>query len=134
MGKGERLKMPFGKYYGTAVADLPYGYAMWLWNNVDLPRWGIKCAVRDRLGLSDEEEGEDKDDALLQELGEIQERLEQALHTGRQPQRALLEAADENERLKQCMKTVYRKLSFRCHPDRGGDHEAMVLLNELLGA
>jgi hypothetical protein len=123
-------RMPFGKHKNKPISELPPSYALWLWNNVDLARWGIEGAVKDALGLSDDEGGDEGDDAAL---GELQERLEQAVFQAQQLQQRLLGAQAENEQLKRRMKTAYRKLSFRCHPDRGGDHETMVLVNELLG-
>ena len=123
--------MPFGKHKNKPIAQLPHSYVLWLWNNVDLARWGIESAVKDALGFcdADEEDNEEDDDSL----GELQERLEQAVFQAQQLQQRLLEAQAENEQLKQRMKTAFRKLSLQCHPDRGGDHETMVLVNELLG-
>ena len=124
-------RMPFGKHKNKPISKLPQSYVLWLWNNVDLARWGIEGAVKDALGMADDDEANGEDDDAL---GELQERLEQAVFQGQQLQQRLLEAQAENEQLKQRMKTAFRKLSFQCHPDRGGDHETMVLVNELLGA
>jgi hypothetical protein len=47
------MLMPFGKYRGEYVADLPEGYLRWLWETVDL-REPLLSAVRSALeGVSD---------------------------------------------------------------------------------
>jgi len=42
--------MPFGKYKGWPVSELPYHYLRWLWENVEL-REPLRTAVREALGL-----------------------------------------------------------------------------------
>jgi hypothetical protein len=45
------MNMPFGKYKGHPVEDLPENYLNWLWENVEL-RGGLRVAVEDALERS----------------------------------------------------------------------------------
>ena len=80
-------RMPFGKHKNKPISKLPQSYVLWLWNNVDLARWGIEGAVKDALGMVDDDEANGEDDDAL---GELQERLEQAVFQGQQLQQRLL--------------------------------------------
>ena len=40
------------KHKNKPISALPHSYVLWLWNNVDLARWGIESAVKDALGWS----------------------------------------------------------------------------------
>lgn len=42
------MLMPFGKYQGCYVEDLPQNYLRWLWENIDL-REPLLSAVQDSL-------------------------------------------------------------------------------------
>ncbi|RKZ24931.1 hypothetical protein DRQ26_06760 [bacterium] len=48
--KERTLRMPFGKYRGLPVTDLPPSYLRWLWENIEL-REPLRSAVREALGL-----------------------------------------------------------------------------------
>lgn len=85
-------KMPFGKYRGCPVEDLPEGYLNWLIENVDL-REPLRTAVYDAL--------------------------ERQWNT----EPATMPAANN-------VKTVYRKLARKYHPDTGGSTQAMQAINE----
>jgi hypothetical protein len=122
-----KKKMLFGKHKGKFVENLPVGYLLWLYNNVDLDRWGIRCAVEAALGM-DEEDTEDDEPTV----GVIEERLEQVIREKQQVERRLLESQGELHKLRDRFRLGYRRLSFVCHPDRGGSHDLMVLVNDLL--
>jgi hypothetical protein len=49
------MRMPFGKYRGCEVSDLPESYLRWLWENCDL-REPLHSAVRDTLDLGEEDD------------------------------------------------------------------------------
>jgi hypothetical protein len=74
--KGSRMnrkkRIPFGKHRGKVISELPIQYLLWLYNTVDLDRWGIRTAVQEALGLADEEE----DDDYCPDMGETEEQLE----------------------------------------------------------
>ena len=42
-------KMPFGKFKGQPIAGLPAWYVIWLHDEVNLDRWGIRRAVELRM-------------------------------------------------------------------------------------
>lgn len=85
------MLMPFGKYKGEYVENLPESYIVWLWENVQL-REPLKSEIVRVLATGWEieapEPGMDK------------------------------------------VKSVYRELSFKYHPDRGGNHLAQCAVNE----
>ena len=81
------MRMPFGKYKGCDLGDIPDGYLDWLWANVDL--YG---------DLRDEVEAI----VVCRSFGVARTDLDE----GR-------------------LKTTYREMAFKWHPDRGGTKEAM---------
>jgi preprotein translocase subunit Sec63 len=89
------MKMPFGKYKGEWVEDLPESYLLWLIENVSL-REPLRAAVWEAL------EGQGPEPDFLP-----------------QPQ---------------TVKSIYRRLSLKYHPDRGGSTEAQQALNEFYEA
>ncbi len=123
-----RKRIPFGKHRGKVIAELPIQYLLWLYNTVDLDRWGIRTAVQEALGLADEEE----DDDYCPDMGETEEQLEVALREKQLLERRLLDLESENHNLKERMRTAYKRLAMKFHPDRGGDRDMMSLINELL--
>jgi hypothetical protein len=95
--------MPFGKFQGVPVADLPYTYLQWLYDLGDELREPLRTAVHrewrrrfDRDYAEPEEEDGEAD--LFREL---------------------IEAG-------------YKALALKFHPDRGGTIEAMTRLNLLM--
>ena len=47
-----KVKMPFGKYTGVELTDIPYPYLKWAVRNCDLNeelRWAITCILRGKL-------------------------------------------------------------------------------------
>jgi hypothetical protein len=122
-----KKKMSFGKHKGEAIENLPADYLLWLFNNVDLDRWGIRSAVEAALGM-DEEDSNDDEPAV----GVLEERLEQVIREKQQVEQRLLGFQGELHKLKDRFRLAYRRLSFVCHPDRGGSHDLMVLVNDLL--
>jgi hypothetical protein len=122
-----KKKMPFGKHKGDSIENLPADYLLWLYNNVDLDRWGIRCAVEAALGM-DDEDVEDNEPAV----GVLEERLEQVIREKQLVEQRLLESQGELRKLKDRFRLAYRRFSFVCHPDRGGSHDVMVLVNDLL--
>lgn len=48
------MEMPFGKYRGEAIEDIPLDYLKWLYENVEL--YGdLEVEVSDRLAMEDDE-------------------------------------------------------------------------------
>ena len=97
--------MPFGKYKGRLVSDIPSSYLEWL-TTIDL-RDSLRKAVIEELQLRDygysDDPGEDEDD-----------------HAQDPHQR---QAPHPTPRLD--VAAWYRRLSLEFHPDRGGSKEGM---------
>jgi hypothetical protein len=102
--------MPFGKYQGEDLSQIPTHYLEWLRDNVELRSW-LDRQVRE----------------------EMARRRWQSAPPRRQ------EVNGDRKELDDVVKTWYRRLCMRWHPDRGGSDQAMqavndahVLLRELL--
>jgi hypothetical protein len=93
--------MPFGKYRGRPLADIPDAYVHWLASLQNL-REPLRAAVH----------------------REAQRRR----HPGAARDRALLPVAALPV-AQEIITLGYRALTHRYHPDAGGDHPRMVLLN-----
>ena len=94
-------RMPFGKYRGRCLYEIPLSYLGWVFENDDISpvlRKAIREEIRERLGLQSP--------------------------SPPPPCRTCSE-------LRSCWSPIYRKLVLLLHPDRGGSHEAMVLVNEV---
>ena len=49
-----RVRMPFGKYRGLPLHDVPADYLAWVLDNIDLDRRPtLRDLIRDRLGVVD---------------------------------------------------------------------------------
>jgi len=92
--------MPFGKYQGVLVADLPDDYLHWLHEKVSL-REPLRTAVQ----------------------REFESRFSRENATATRPPSEILTMAEE------LVSVGYRKLAQLHHPDHGGDHRAMTLVN-----
>jgi hypothetical protein len=98
--------MNFGKFKGRLVQDCPRDYLTWVWNNVgNLDPW-LKQAIGRWLDNTD-----DFDDPCPP-------RQQQ---TARHPP-----PAD----VKTIVRKWYSEVSMRWHPDRGGNHQAMVAITD----
>jgi hypothetical protein len=87
------MNMPFGKFKGVPVDELPEAYLTWLWSKVDL-REPLRSAVAR---------------VLFPECGPVDEPA--------MPDKDLL-------------RSVYRRMACKWHPDHGGTNAAMQALNE----
>jgi hypothetical protein len=84
--------MPFGKYRGVEIDDIPFSYLDWLWNNVNLGKQ-LRYEVAKALFSPNPTDCVD-----------------------------VISLVD--------IITVFRKMAFKWHPDRGGTNEAMQAVNE----
>lgn len=87
------MKMPFGKYKGVLLADLPDDYLSWLATKLDL-REPLRTQVRTEYHTRFSRRGS----ATTLPRPEVMTMAEELLSAG------------------------YRKLAQRHHPDHGGDH------------
>jgi hypothetical protein len=95
------MTMPFGKYAGRHVGDLPRDYI----------RWCLR--------------------ALTAMLPELRAAMRRALEDGPAATRAadVTPASAVVGRIDSELKSWYRRASLEHHPDRGGDVRAMIVIN-----
>lgn len=106
------MLMPFGKYRGLPLSEVPPDYLAWLYWSSDIDgalRWEVE-------------------EALLAHFP--------ARPTYSEAQRmadfARLKAVDETRRqVGEALKSAYRDLSKKYHPDRGGSNQVMAGINAL---
>ncbi len=97
------MEMPFGKYRGNYIDEIPTSYLSWLWRNANL--FG---ALRD---------------AVYEEL-RTREAREEFANSGASSGTSV-SVIDAKQ-----IQRIYRTLAFRWHPDRGGSTSAMQAVNE----
>lgn len=90
------MTMPFGKYKGDEIEDLPSSYLCFLIDDCEL-KGNLRKEVLDELGYR---------------YGNDQV-VENKVYVNNKD-----------------VKTIYRELSLKHHPDKGGSHEAMIAINE----
>ena len=99
--------LPFGKYRGRLIEDVPSSYLCWLLDNVhDLNshlRTCIKLELANRYRLPQPPPPPPPPPPPCRRCEQLQLRW----------------------------RNMYRRLVLLLHPDRGGSHEAMILINEL---
>jgi hypothetical protein len=96
------MRMPFGKYAGLYVSELPTGYLAWLLDNVEL-RWLLRQSVAEELN-----------------------------RRVAQDRQAPPAAAPEAPRLdlENTVASWFRRLALKWHPDRGGSDVAIQVVND----
>ena len=96
------MRMPFGKWRGYDLSEIPLNYLQWLWGNADL-----------RGGLLD---------AVCYEIQSRQEQIERRKDFSFAMPTAKIDAGQ--------IQKIYRNLAVKWHPDKGGNHAAMAAINE----
>jgi hypothetical protein len=99
------MRMPFGKWRGHDLSEIPLNYLQWLWGNAEL-----------RGGLLE---------AVCYEIQSRQDEIER-----RQDSFAMPTAKVDTGQIQK----IYRNMAFKWHPDRGGSHTAMQAINEFYEA
>lgn len=95
--------MPFGKYKGVEILELPSNYILYALETFDLPEEltiSLTQIFYDRL-------------INLPNCGGYFENM--VLFVGAEPAK---------------VKSIYKALTLKYHPDKGGSHEAMQAINE----
>jgi hypothetical protein len=105
---GHAVKMPFGKYCGYYLSDIPSDYIRWL-RTLDNMRGRLRAAVEEEWRTRQWNTKEAQNDYAGGEL----------------------DAADR-ALLAELIRAGYRALAFKYHPDRGGDVRVMQQLNQLM--
>jgi hypothetical protein len=97
----------FGKYRGRRIEDVPSSYLIWLLDNVHDLNLHLQTCIR----------------------REIVTRY--GLPQPPPPPPPPPPPCRRCEKLQSRWRNMYRRLVLLLHPDRGGSHESMVLINEL---
>jgi hypothetical protein len=96
--------LTFGKYRGHRIEDVPSSYLCWLLDNVHDLNSYLRMCIR----------------------AELANRFKLP-----QPPPPPPRPCPRCEKLQSRWRQMYRRLVLLLHPDRGGSHEPMVLINEL---
>jgi Putative quorum-sensing-regulated virulence factor len=110
------MQLPFGKYRGHFVSEVPTEYLRWVLAHMDINgtlRRSIEYEVRRRRPYFSSR-------FFIPPVSPIDRDTD-------------LRSFKEDYRLKvrTALKTAYREMALRYHPDRGGSHEAMLAVNDL---
>jgi hypothetical protein len=98
--------MPFGKYRGRLLTEIPQSYLCWVLTNCENITWQLRMEIRAIVDKA-------RQDARQDARGQAPD--------GSKPP----ELIDWSG----ILTTWYRAMSLRFHPDRGGTTEAMVAVN-----
>ena len=99
------MRLSFGKHRGTSIDDLPDGYLQWLfW--LDTLQPDVEKAVKTEV------------------LSRWPEKIVQVHRITR------TKSKSPNHQAR--IKTIFRELALRYHPDTGGNTEAMQAINEFM--
>ena len=115
------MKMPFGKYRGEDVADVPEDYLAWVIENCELRSEAIADAIEARLA------------GTYQRGARRHERAASPPPPPRPPGAGTTAggaAGGELALLEKVVRAWHRQMTLKYHPDRGGTHEQMVVVNE----
>lgn len=103
------MKMPFGKYRGVLVERLPDDYLDWLHSLDDLREPLRQAVEREWSHRQWEEESRHSSAGFARDLD-----------------------ADDRLLLAEILRTGYRAMALKYHPDVGGPAEIMLRLNRLM--
>ena len=96
-------RMPFGKYKGIDISKLPSNYLLYALEAFDLP-----------------------DELAMELTTTLHDRLISMPNCGMYFENIVFRVGIEEHKIK----SVYKALTLKYHPDRGGSHEAMQAINE----
>lgn len=110
------IRMPFGKHKGTPLVNLPTDYLDWVLGWMDSEESGWMSYSRKRL---------------FDELDAEYERRKTGVRPTRAVKTALSVSPEAKALLSEFIKSGYRAMAMKCHPDKGGTPEQMIALKEL---
>jgi hypothetical protein len=106
------MRIHFGKFVGEEVRQIPSSYLSWVLNNIERLDPDLRSVIiaelktrRERARQQQQKEGFDKDDEPIVVPGQL-------------------------ANLPALIRTWYREMTLKFHPDRGGSHQAMVAISE----
>jgi hypothetical protein len=100
--------MPFGKYKGRELGDVPESYLLWLLDEAENLSGTLRREITRVLGLEDPDDDDEDDDPTP-------------------PPPATPPGAPTIEAI---VKAWYRRMAYKYHPDRGGSTDAMQTIND----
>lgn len=116
---GAAVKMPFGKYKGGDLEDIPDDYLLWVLDNCELRSPTLRRAIHERLGLDWEPDDEE----------------EPTVGWGRTaappppPPSSGAPVAAIRAAVLDAVKQWHRRAALTHHPDRGGSVATMQAIN-----
>lgn len=123
------MKMPFGKYKGEEICDLPEDYLMWLVSNVDM-RQQLKDEVV--MVLEDQYNIIVTPDMFLNSAtGEKGAKPKFDNSSFNNFPSYLNPNSDMRKFLKDIVDKGYKAVAQKIHPDKGGNKEDMQALNDV---
>ncbi len=94
--------IPFGKYRGCFVSQLPTQYMAWCLSSLDKLEPYLRLAMRREISYRGELEDEAVETQGTRQLGNV----------------------------KKVVQRCYREMTMKWHPDRGGSHESMIAIGD----
>jgi hypothetical protein len=115
--------MPFGKYYGCELPDVPSSYLVWCLEEMATLQPSTRHLIEHEMTCRV---------VTWPFLNHVWKKVwhEGYAAAGRDGKPPALSAREPPEAIKAC----FRRLCLRYHPDRGGSTDAMTAINELYAA
>lgn len=126
------MDMPFGKYQGKDIDDIPLGYLRWVHQNVRNITPRLRDCIAKRIGNNDPGPTPQVDVSQYQQrIAELEKTVKEAVHVAEGWKDKAFGLKLEVEDFKDEWKPLFRKLALLLHPDRFGNPDAMSLVNEV---
>jgi putative quorum-sensing-regulated virulence factor len=115
------MNMPFGKYKGHTLSEIPEDYLCWILDNLLDLRPTLRRAIGNELAWREES-------SRYGQRGHYSYDHASSAH----PSSGLLVGETDRPMMRDLIERGYRALAARLHPDLGGDTRAMQHLNALI--
>lgn len=117
------MKMPFGKYKGGDLEDIPDDYLLWVLDNCELRSPTLRRAIHERLGLDWEPNDEGEGPTVGRGRTAAPPPPPQPPPSGGAPVAAVRAAVLD------AVRQWHRRAALAHHPDRGGSVAVMQAIN-----
>jgi hypothetical protein len=128
------MKMPFGQHKGSDLANIPVSYLRWVLEDSQYATPALRAAIRAQLGIAPPTPPQANESVDAQHrIEEIQRNAQRIIDSMREKQFIELEQTRRAtvEAVRVSIRSVYRELAMRYHPDHGGSSTAMIALNHM---